>query len=186
MIRRRIATALCLALAALPGLAQATGTDPEFREVLVAQLSPEEVKQSVQAATASIQQARPGRIWCVPFARAVSGINIRGDAATWWKTAANQYPRGQVPVAGSVLNFRATGKMPRGHVAVVSQVISPRQILVDQANWVTNRITTDMVIDVSEANDWSAVRVENQAKSFGSVYPTYGFIYRPYAGNVAG
>jgi hypothetical protein len=40
------------------------------------------------------------------------------------------------------------------------------------------------VVDVSEANDWSAVRVGlGQSGEFGSVYPTYGFIYdRPDTG----
>ena len=34
------------------------------------------------------------------------------------------------------------------------------------------------VVDVSAANDWTAVRVGlGGAEQFGSVYPTYGFIY---------
>ena len=34
------------------------------------------------------------------------------------------------------------------------------------------------VVDVSEANNWSAVRVQlGHGGDFGSVYPTYGFIY---------
>ena len=34
------------------------------------------------------------------------------------------------------------------------------------------------VVDVSEANDWTAVRVGlGRSGEFGSVYPTYGFIY---------
>jgi hypothetical protein len=41
-------------------------------------------------------------------------------------------------------------------------------------------------VDVSEANDWTAVRVElGRDGTFGSVYPTYGFIYnRPDTGMV--
>ena len=40
------------------------------------------------------------------------------------------------------------------------------------------------VVDVSEANDWTAVRVGlSESGKFGSVYPTYGFIYdRPDTG----
>jgi hypothetical protein len=40
------------------------------------------------------------------------------------------------------------------------------------------------VVDVSEADDWSAVRVGlGRSGDFGSVYPTYGFIYdRPDSG----
>jgi hypothetical protein len=33
------------------------------------------------------------------------------------------------------------------------------------------------VIDVSERNDWSAVQVGLPGGGFGSVYPTFGFIY---------
>jgi hypothetical protein len=34
------------------------------------------------------------------------------------------------------------------------------------------------VVDVSERNDWTAVRVAmGQSGRFGSIYPTYGFIY---------
>jgi surface antigen len=172
---------------ALPGVSAARTTAEPATEaasatktVRVATISRTAVKEAVQAETLRIRQARPGRLWCVPFARAVSGIEIRGDAATWWKKAGAEYPKGRVPVSGSVLNFRATGSMPRGHVAVVSEILSPREILVDQANWVKNRVTLDtVVIDVSARNDWSAVRVANQSNSFGRVYPTYGFIYRP-------
>ncbi|MGC8159731.1 hypothetical protein ACP3WZ_24715, partial [Salmonella enterica] len=31
---------------------------------------------------------------CVPFARAASGIQIYGDAWTWWGQAAGRYRRG--------------------------------------------------------------------------------------------
>ena len=34
---------------------------------------------------------------CVPFARAASGIQIWGDAWTWWSQAATKYQRGQAP-----------------------------------------------------------------------------------------
>ncbi len=183
MITSRLCALLLSAtLAGLPGATLAAGSPRtvEQQVVRVAEVSRDAVRKAVLAEAERIRAAKPGRIWCVPFARAVSGIQIRGDAATWWKKAGSAYPKGQVPVAGSVLTFRSTGGMPRGHVAVVSEVLSPRQIRVDQANWVTNRITVDtVVIDISEANDWSAVRVGNQSNSFGKVYPTYGFIYRP-------
>ncbi len=67
-----------------------------------------------------------------------------------------------------------------GHVAVVSRVINGREIEVDQANWAPGgRVTHGVaVVDVSEDNDWTAVRVElGDEAQFGSVYPTYGFIY---------
>lgn len=133
--------------------------------------------------------ARGGGISCVPFARADSGIAVAGNAWQWWENAAGSYARGSMPEAGSVLAFRANGRMRLGHVAVVSRVINPRMVEIEHANWrgpgqwggVARNIP---VVDVSEANDWTAVRVGlGQSGDFGSVYPTYGFIYdRPDTG----
>lgn len=150
----------------------------EEQVIRVASVAPEELKQAVAQSTA-VQGPRRGRIWCVPFAREVSGINIQGNAKTWWQKATNLYPKGQRPVVGAVLNFRATRGMPMGHVAVVSRIVSERRILVDHANWHRNKVSLDMaVVDVSPANDWSRVRVETLPNTLGSVYPTYGFIYK--------
>ncbi len=134
---------------------------------------------------AAARFARAGtRLQCVPFARENSGIEIVGNAVTWWNSAAGIYERGSRPEVGSVLNFRANGRMRLGHVAVVSKVIDSRNVEIDHANWGgaaagRNGIAHDIqVVDVSEANDWSAVRVSlSRAGEFGSVYPTYGFIY---------
>ena len=118
-------------------------------------------------------------ISCVPFARQDSGIDVAGNAWEWWDNAAGLYARGNVPEAGSVLNFEANRHMRLGHVAVVSRVISRRVIEVDQANWAHGGISRGVpVVDVSQNNDWTAVRVGlGQDGDFGSVYPTYGFIY---------
>ena len=128
-------------------------------------------------------------ISCVPFARAESGIVVAGNAWQWWGNAAGTYARGQSPEAGSVLAFRANGRMRMGHVAVVARVLNAREVLIDHANWpsgggrggVSQSIP---VVDVSENNDWSAVRVGlGNDGNFGSVYPTYGFIFdRPDTG----
>jgi surface antigen len=73
--------------------------------------------------------------------------------------------------------FSANRKLPLGHVAVVSEVVSDREIRIDHANWRPSQISLGMaVIDVSDKNDWSAVRVESQPNSFGRVYPIDGFI----------
>ncbi len=117
-------------------------------------------------------------ISCVPFARSDSGIEVAGNAWQWWDNAAGVYARGHVPEVGSVLNFEANRHMRLGHVAVVSRVISRREIEVDQANWPHGAISRSVpVVDVSERNDWTAVRVGIGGNSFGSIYPTYGFIY---------
>jgi surface antigen len=125
-----------------------------------------------------------GYLECVPYARNVSGIDLSGNAFTWWNEAAGRYDRGQSPQAGSVLNFRANGRMRLGHVAVVQQVVNRREILITQANWggpgfVRGGVSKDIsVVDVSPNNDWTAVRMAlGHSETYGSVYPTYGFIY---------
>ena len=123
-------------------------------------------------------RAKGARVWCVPFARNASGVNIRGNANTWWPQAEGQYARGHAPQVGAVMAWTATRKNPRGHIAVVSEIVSDREIRVDHANWKRNQVSLKMsVIDVSEAGDWSAVRLESQPGAFGSTYPITGFIY---------
>jgi hypothetical protein len=121
---------------------------------------------------------------CVPFARALSGIRLRGDGPDWWWQAGGQYARGKAPAVGSVMVFARTSGLPHGHVSVVSQVRSRREILVTQANWVHHRVTTDqLVVDVSPYSDWSVVRVWwPPAETLGSTaYPVLGFIYPGYS-----
>ena len=102
---------------------------------------------------------------CVPFARAESGVDIRGNAKTWWAQAAGQYDRGQEPRRGAVMAFAGTRSMPMGHVAVVKKVLNDREILIDHANWSPingrrGQIERNVrVIDVSARGDWSMVRV---------------------------
>ena len=76
-----------------------------------------------------------GYLQCVPFARTFSGIQIFGDAYTWWQQASGKYNKGFVPKTGAVLVFKQTGIMNKGHVAVVSQVLTDRVIQVTHANW---------------------------------------------------
>ncbi len=116
---------------------------------------------------------------CVPYAREVSHIELSGDAFLWWAEASGRYARGDAPAEGAVLNFRPIGRMPLGHVAVVTAVIDSRTILVTQANWIRGAITNDVTVqDVSADNDWSQVQVElGDSSTLGAAYPTYGFIY---------
>lgn len=125
----------------------------------------------------------PGKpLQCVPYAREASGINIRGDAWTWWTAADGRYNRGKTPRPGAVLVFARTGRLPLGHLSVVTRRLNAREILVTHANWgstpgTRGRVAHDVrVIDISPANDWSELRVWNGA-SYGKVYPAYGFIY---------
>lgn len=123
-------------------------------------------------------------IQCVPFARAASGIALRGNANLWWDEAAGLYARGSRPEVGAVLAFRANRAMRLGHVAVVSRVINAREIEIDHAHWASNGVSRNItVIDVSPNNDWTLVRVAlGHNGSFGSVYATHGFIYNRPAG----
>ncbi len=121
----------------------------------------------------------PHVIQCVAFAKADAGIEISGNARDWWTNAAGVYERGSRPENGSVLSFRPNGRMPLGHVAVVTGVEDSRTIVIDQSHWNSNGIARDVEVkDVSEDNDWSAVRVQlGRGNGFGSIYPTHGFIY---------
>jgi len=122
---------------------------------------------------------------CVPYARAVSGIEIYGDAWTWWGKATNQFKRGNTPVVGSVLAFKKTKRLRYGHVAVVAAVLDKRHILVNQANWGSDSRTRGKVHlrqpveDVSPKNDWTQLRLMNTIGTFGRIYPSHGFIYQP-------
>ena len=104
---------------------------------------------------------RRANLQCVPFARNESGVNIRGDAYTWWDQAADRYERTNAPEEGAVLVLHGYNDPNRGHVAVVKEIVSPRMIIVDHANWLNHgEITRDVPVrDVSPNNDWSQVQV---------------------------
>ena len=116
---------------------------------------------------------------CAPFARALTGVQLTGAAASWWDQAAGRYVRSASPTQGSLLVLRREDRLPYGHVAVVSRVLSTREILVTQANWVHSRVTQDQpVIDVSDRNDWTEVRIwwPPSGQMGSHEYPAYGFI----------
>ena len=120
---------------------------------------------------------------CVTFARMFSGIEIFGDAHTWWSQAQDRFQTGHRPETGAVLTFQPHGRMSRGHVAVVSEILTDRVIRVTHANWGGSRGKVEenvTVVDVSDKGDWSAVKVwYNPIDDLGTtVYPTYGFIYK--------
>jgi surface antigen len=122
---------------------------------------------------------------CVPFARAASGIQIYGDAWTWWDQAEGRYRRGEQPRIGSVIVFAKTGRLPLGHVAVVSRIVEKRVLMLTHANWSRQNgerghAEQDVTLhDVSDGNDWSEVKVwyRDSEGLGGTVYPVKGFIY---------
>ncbi|HEX4106305.1 MAG TPA: CHAP domain-containing protein [Rhizomicrobium sp.] len=125
------------------------------------------------------------RLFCVEYARMRSGLAVFGDARHWWDHARNIYARLSHPVEEAVMVFSGSKRLKRGHVAVVTSIVGPRQILVDQANW-ENHGEIDHatpILDVSRANDWSQVRVwDMRSGTFGShVYAISGFIAKSLA-----
>ncbi|MEQ1617588.1 MAG: CHAP domain-containing protein [Terricaulis sp.] len=118
---------------------------------------------------------------CVPYAREISGIEIYGDAVTWWNQAAGRYPRSGTPASGSVLVVQGYNNPRRGHVAVVRNVLSSRIITIDHANWHNGgEISVAVpVMDVSAEGDWSAVRVWYIPGRHwgGRIYRPQGFIH---------
>jgi surface antigen len=173
------------ACSATPGRVSSSGMNFAPPQQQAASADP--VRRDFAVAMAKELRARGQRVWCVPFARNATGIDLRGNARTWWSQAGGVYQRSHSPRVGAVMAFSATRKMPMGHVAVVSQVVSPREIRIDHANWRRNQVSLGMsVFDVSKQNDWSAVRVMSQSSSAGGVYPVAGFISRDHGSRTDG
>ena len=118
---------------------------------------------------------------CVPYARAQSGIEIRGNAGTWWAQAEGRYNRGAEPRVGAVLVLQPSRAMPIGHVAVVAEIVDDRTVYLNHANWSgPGRIERRaLAVDVSENGDWSDVRVwYGPQRSLGiRTNRAFGFIY---------
>jgi hypothetical protein len=117
---------------------------------------------------------------CVPYARAHSGIVIYGDAYTWWDKSSGQYAHNNAPKLRSVMMLTGYAGPNRAHLAVVSSLVSAREIRIDHANWFNDGAvyTDDPVMDVSPDNDWSEVRIWNiRSQSWGTrTYLVRGFI----------
>jgi surface antigen len=125
---------------------------------------------------------------CVPYARDVSGIQIYGDAYTWWNKAYPRYTYGSMPQLGAVLVLEKTNRLRYGHLAVVKKIINQRQIDVTHSNWGSDREHRRIIYesmraeDISPNNSWTSVRFWNKdANVFGFPYAAKGFIYKNYA-----
>ncbi len=141
--------------------------------------TPQPQAQQQRAAAPRIVSAKR-RLECVTYARGLSGIDLRGDAWTWWQAAAGRYARGGSPRVGAVIVLKRKGKS-LGHLAVVTRIVNSREVIARHANWLNNgQIHLDTPIrDVSSANDWSVVRVwYTPGNVLGqSSYRVYGFVY---------
>lgn len=123
---------------------------------------------------------RGKEVQCVPFARQESGVDIYGDAHTWWDKAAGKYDREDEPEEGAIMVLRGYRRNDRGHVAVVKAILGDREIVIDHANWLNDgKIYLDQPVrDVSPDNDWSAVKVwYSPGSQYGArTYTVQGFI----------
>ncbi len=140
---------------------------------------------NVDSAPKGGEQIMPPYLQCVPYARSVSGVQIFGDAHTWWGQAEGRYARGYRPKIGAVMAFKPHGNMRLGHVAAISRIVDSRTVLLKHANWsmingrrgqIENNVRA---IDVSPENDWSQVRVwfDPIQNLGGTHWPVQGFIY---------
>lgn len=131
------------------------------------------------AGTARIETP-PAPVECVPYARARSGVALYGDAGTWWVKAEGRYTRSSTPRLGSVIVLTGYAGPGRGHVGVVTGVVSTREVVLDHANWLGDGAIYlhDPVVDVSPDNEWTEVRVWNpRADAWGiKTYLVEGFI----------
>lgn len=138
------------------------------------------MKKSIVMATFLLLAQLAHAIECVPYARSRSGIQIFGNADTWWGQAQS---KGSKPYAGAVMSMPKQGTTSLsqyGHVAFVASVISSSEIVIDHANWnapVGTVFTGVRVRDIS--GNWTRVQIENTPGSgYGSsTYTVDGFIY---------
>lgn len=138
---------------------------------------------------AAVSSPAAAVLQCAPYARAQSGIDIHGNAGTWWDQAAGRYRRGSEPRVGAVLAFQPSRAMPIGHVAVVAEIVDDRHVYLNHANWsgpgrIERRALAE---DVSPNGDWSEVRVWYAPQNALGLRenPAFGFIYNESEGNDA-
>jgi hypothetical protein len=122
---------------------------------------------------------------CVQFVKKVSPVALHGNAYQWWDAADGSYTRGNKPQSGAVMVFSKSRHLPLGHVAVVQQQLDERTVLIDHANWSLiaghrGHVERSVrVVDVSEKNDWSKVKVwyAGLADVGNTAYALRGFVY---------
>jgi hypothetical protein len=124
------------------------------------------------------------RIDDVAYVKSVTGMAIPGEAWSWWDGSNGRYARGHSPVPSAVLVFCQQQNLPAGHLAIVTKVLSSREVRISHADWASTwatrgRITGNVpVLDVSRANDWTQVRLwYSNSGTVDEVYDAYGFVY---------
>lgn len=164
-----------LALSATPALPAFASTAPVMQVSATSMIVTDD-----DAGSGTVPRA-PGHLECVPFARVTSGIQIYGDAHTWWDQARGRYATGSRPLAGAVMAIKPYANSRLGHVATVSRVVDSRTVLLSHANWsspgeIERNVTA---LDVSPDNDWSEVRIwYGPSHALGTTHwPVSGFIY---------
>ncbi len=116
---------------------------------------------------------------CVPYARSRSGIQLSGNAYTWWAQAKS---KGSIPHPGSVLSMPQQGSgaiKDYGHVAYVVKIVNQSEIIVDHANWDGNE-TRHLGVRVRDVSgNWKSVNIESApGAGFGATaYTVNGFVY---------
>src|SRR6478672_2506999 len=87
----RFAAAMTIGCALIAVLASCTTPRHEARQASTVDLNGMQLVKQTQGERYS---------QCVPYARDYSGIQIFGDAWTWWTQANGRYARGQLPIRG--------------------------------------------------------------------------------------
>lgn len=193
---RNVFLTVCVAVASVFAVAATAGPNPGGKKPVptykVDQKPTAPAKAQKASAEKSIAQTKTARspgMNCVQYVRSVSDVELSGDGWMWWDRAGGRYERGATPQPGAVMVFKRTKQMVHGHIAIVSELVDERTIRINHANWaprggLRGRVETDVTVqDISDNNDWSAVRVwYEKADNFGRPYPVAGFVYSPSGG----
>jgi hypothetical protein len=147
------------AVLSLANLEHGSGKVLAERADLTVLVIPKTIQTDIERVGPTLVVDRSGApVQCAIYARQRTGLALSGRAENWWAQAEGRYRRSHEPEAGAVFIMGGTA---RGHIAVVAEVLNRREILIDHANWLGagEVVRGALVRDVSEANDWSAVRV---------------------------
>src|SRR5262245_26585152 len=135
MFRAFLPRALTLVVAATLSACAGTRATQEIVQIVPASVAPE-VAADTNDRPVFVETTE--KLSCVPFARERSSVQIWGDAYTWWDQALGLYARESIPRPGSVLVLDDYAGPKRAHLAVVTRIVSPREIRVDHANWLND------------------------------------------------